>query len=408
MKLFFYIILLLSGVSNTQAHNKSESSSVWHLKKNNLHGIITIPAKEATRIPYSKEETDNLGKRFSSYLVSHIIIRSQKEDCPVSSEPRILRSSSTFIRVELTYTCRDSAPDLLIYTGLFEYAPSHLHYSRLYFENGNLSENLFQSKRTEWDLNQGSSQTDQPISGFLQFVIAGIEHIGSGLDHIAFLLAILFVSKTGKDVLLSITGFTLGHSLTLSVSVLSKISPSSLGIEAFIGLTIWIVAAEYVCEKEPSNRKKISLILALVALSIGFVSWKLGTRESHIFLAYIGMSFFTFCYLSLKPYIPTSNGKVIYLGISTAAFGMIHGFGFAGFLLEAGLDKEHLFAPLFGFNLGVELGQLILVGIVFLFLWIRGQIRYLKQNEKQEKILSLSFLFILSSLGAYWFIQRSF
>ncbi|PJZ49751.1 HupE/UreJ family protein [Leptospira saintgironsiae] len=408
MKNFLLLSLFFSLVSELHPHNKSESFSVWNLHKNILSGIITIPSRETTRIPFSPNESGDPGQHISSYIKTHILVRSKKKDCELVSGPKILRSDPSFLKLELSYDCKDVSPEFLVYTCLFEFASSHLHYARLYFENGNLSENLFQSKRTEWNLKDGSELSDQPSSDFFQFVIAGMEHIGSGFDHIAFLLAILLAARNRKDILVCITGFTLGHSFTLSLAVLGKVSPESSGIEAFIGLTILIVAGEYVSSKDEKIRNRISVSLGLLPFLIGLLSWSLGLRENHVFLAYLGMSIFAGSYLALNSYISPYKGKGIYLGISTLAFGMIHGFGFAGFLLETGLNREHLFAPLFGFNLGVELGQLVLVGIVLVIGGLAKRLYFFKNDSKRIERFYLSILFLLSTLGTYWFVQRSF
>ncbi|EMO07553.1 HupE/UreJ domain protein [Leptospira interrogans serovar Icterohaemorrhagiae str. Verdun HP] len=195
----------------------------------------------------------------------------------------------------------------------------------------------------------------------------------------------------------------MGHSFTLSIATLNKIKPDTSGIEAFIGLTILIVAAKSVLGVEKS-RNQISFWVASVPLIVGWIVWSLQIRETHILFAYIGMSFFTFCYLSFNRYITDSKSKGLYLGITTLAFGMVHGFGFAGFLLETGLDRDHLLIPLLGFNLGVEIGQLILISLVLGMIWCL--FRKIKPKFKERVILSL--LFLLATLGTYWFFQRSF
>ncbi|EMY27181.1 hypothetical protein LEP1GSC115_2307 [Leptospira interrogans serovar Australis str. 200703203] len=77
----------------------------------------------------------------------------------------------------MIFQCENSPPDFMIYTGF--YAPSHLHYSRLSFEDGNISENLFQSKRTEWSFKKESASQS---SGFLGLYLQGLNT--SGLELI--------------------------------------------------------------------------------------------------------------------------------------------------------------------------------------------------------------------------------
>ncbi|EJO70208.1 HupE/UreJ family protein [Leptospira kirschneri] len=398
MKKIIYFIIILFFSNEVFSHNRSESFSVWKVDKNILSGVITIPIREVTRIPFLDGETGDLSDHFASYIRPHIVVRSGDKECFLSTPIRPLKSNSAFIRLEMIFQCENKPPDFMIYTGF--YAPSHLHYSRLNFEDGNISENLFQSKRTEWGFKKESASQS---SGFLGFVFAGIEHIGTGVDHIVFLLAVLLASKHWKEVLLSITGFTLGHSFTLSIATLNKIKPDTSGIEAFIGLTILIVAAKSVLVVE-EKRSQIPFWVASVPLIVGWIVWSLQIRETHILFAYIGMSFFTFCYLSFNQYITNSKSRGLYLGITTLAFGMIHGFGFAGFLLETGLDRDHLLIPLLGFNLGVEIGQLVLISLILGVVWCL--FRKIKSEFKELTLLYL--LFLLAVLGTYWFFQRSF
>ncbi|EMJ90882.1 HupE/UreJ family protein [Leptospira alstonii] len=404
MKRFIYVLLIFIFSNDLFSHNRSESFSVWKVAGNTLGGVITIPVREATRIPFADGETGDLSDHFASYIRSHVAVRSGDRDCSLSDSPRSLRSNSAFLKLEIVFRCENSSPDFMIYTGLFEYAPSHLHYSRLSLEDGNLVENLFQSKRTEWNF---QNKATSKISGFFPFVTAGIEHIGTGIDHIFFLLAILLASRHWKEILVSVTGFTLGHSFTLSIAVLGRIKPDTSGIEAFIGLTILIVAAESVLVGE-KNRKTISILIASLPLVVGFLAWRFQIREGHVLFAYLGMSLFAACYLSLSRYAADLKSRGLYLGITTLAFGMIHGFGFAGFLLETGLDRNRLLAPLFGFNLGVEIGQMILVGLALSIVWCVNRWLFPKIKPEFREIAFSFLLFLLASLGTYWFIQRSF
>lgn len=401
---------LLYASSGLFAHTRSESFSVLHLNDHGLSGAFTFPMRETTRVPYSIENGKDFDSQFASYLASHLIVRSNDSDCEAKNAPKRIKSDPAYFRLEISFECGNSPPNSIVYTGLFEFSPSHLHYSRLYYENGDLSEYLFQSKRTEWNFETESSSENPAVygSGFLQFLLAGMEHIAGGFDHIAFLLALLLVARNGKDILVSVTGFTIGHSLTLSLAVLGKIKPDSSIIEAFIGLTIWIVAGEFIASGREGNRKPISLTVGLLPILIGFSSWFFGLREAHAFLAYLGMGIFAFCHFSLHPFLTKKKGEGIFLGITTVSFGMIHGFGFAGFLLETGLEKEDLVSPLFGFNLGVEFGQLFFVAVILLLREFGNRFLRFRNHSEKAGIVSMIILFLLSALGMYWFVQRSF
>ena len=84
------------------------------------------------------------------------------------------------------------------------------------------------------------------ITSFGAYVALGVEHILIGVDHIAFLLALLILCRRPREVVLMVTGFTLGHSITLTLAVLGVVEPHAPVIEALIGFTIALVAVENV------------------------------------------------------------------------------------------------------------------------------------------------------------------
>ena len=102
--------------------------------------------------------------------------------------------------------------------------------------------------------------------------------------------------------------------------------------------------------------------------------------------------------------IIVNKSKNLFLSLLiTSLFGLVHGFGFGGYLSEVGLPQESIYLALIGFNLGVEIGQIIAASFFLLALLF---IRKLKTiNEKIiESILAIS----LVGIGAFWFIERSF
>ena len=142
--------------------------------------------------------------------------------------------------------------------------------------------------------------TDAAIS-FSQYFTFGVEHILSGWDHLAFVLALCLIA-TGWRLVKLVTAFTVGHSITLGLASVGLISVASPPLEALIALSIAFMAREAI----------------------------LGARPS--------------------------QGFTIVL-----AFGLLHGLGFAGALSEFGMQSGSLVKALLAFNLGVEAGQLIFV-----------------------------------------------
>jgi len=144
------------------------------------------------------------------------------------------------------------------------------------------------------------------------YLVLGVEHILSGVDHLLFVIGLLFLVGFQRRLIATITAFTLAHSLTLACSMLGLISLRSAPVEACIALSIVLVAGE-------ALRERATLARRLPAL-IAFI------------------------------------------------FGLVHGLGFAGALREIGLPPGNLALPLFTFNVGVELGQLLTVLAAYLLM----------------------------------------
>lgn len=157
-----------------------------------------------------------------------------------------------------------------------------------------------------------------------EFVELGVEHIWTGYDHLAFLFALLLVARSLKEMLAIVTGFTLAHSVTLSVAALGwVVLPGSI-VEPTIALTIAYAGIENFFD--PSARRRFAV---------------------------------------------------------TCALGLIHGFGFAGMLAERGLPQGNLVTALVGFNGGVELGQAAVVAVVLpVLLKLRKNEAWLKWGVK--------------------------
>lgn len=192
----------------------------------------------------------------------------------------------------------------------------------------------------------------------MHFLTMGMAHIGAwpsewklskdgfefpeGIDHILFVLAVIIGGGTMWSVLKNVTGFTIGHSLTLILATFNMISVNSKWVEALIALSI--------------------AYLAIAAL------WRPESRHRWI--------------------------------VATL-FGTIHGLGFATAIKELALPKFQFFTALFGFNLGVELGQCIIILLIFPILW-QLQIR----SPTTYKYSHRSIAICLALIGSYWFFTR--
>lgn len=180
----------------------------------------------------------------------------------------------------------------------------------------------------------GPQRLNLESRGFGGFVIEGMAHIASGLDHVLFLITLLLVAvwrREGRgwaprasgraalaETLKLVTAFTLAHSITLALAASGAINPPAAVVESLIALTVLLAAID-----------------------------------------------------NLRPFVPGPRWGMVGL------FGLVHGVGFAGPLKDLGLRGSELVLPLLGFNLGVELGQLVVVAVLLPpALLLRGRAAY--------------------------------
>lgn len=182
----------------------------------------------------------------------------------------------------------------------------------------------------------------RPAGEARSFIWLGVEHIFLGYDHILFLIALIVAGSDFKDLLKIVTAFTVAHSLTLALAALELVVLPTRLVEAVIAASIVYVAVENFLRQEKGSR------------------WRL-----------------------------------------TFFFGLVHGFGFANVLRDLELPTDGLVLSLVSFNVGVELGQVAILVLLFPFsLWLS------RQEFQYRGIQVVSSLVLLLGLG--WFIERAF
>jgi hypothetical protein len=226
----------------------------------------------------------------------------------------------------------------------------------------------------------------------------GIMHIFTGVDHMAFLVGLVLISRRLRDLVFVVTGFTIGHSLTLALAVTGVIRPHAEFIDALVALTIALIGAENIVVA--SRRPRVVALwtggsLALMALmrlaGIGLLPP----------LLLIGSAMFAAYYLMVSGHLRDA-GRIRL--VVTLVFGLIHGFGFAADLLESRLPPDKLAQILLGFNLGVEAGQL---SIVILLTAAVALLARLKWSLPRPIVVDVT-ASLLVAIGTYWFIGRSY
>mgnify|MGYP001826937545 CR=1 FL=1 len=180
------------------------------------------------------------------------------------------------------------------------------------------------------------------------YILLGVDHILSGFDHLAFVLALLLIVSGARRLLITVTAFTLAHSITLGAATLGVLWVPGQPVEAVIALSILFLASE------------------LVKVNRG---------------------------------LPSLTAR--YPWIVAFVFGLLHGFGFAGALGEIGLPQNEIALALLMFNVGVELGQLLFIALILAVVHMLNRVRrdwptWLRQVPAYG----------MGGIAAFWLIER--
>lgn len=184
------------------------------------------------------------------------------------------------------------------------------------------------------------------------YLTLGVEHILTGLDHLAFVLALMLLIGANWRVVKAVTAFTVAHSITLALAALGLVKVSPPVVESLIALSIVFVASELL--PRPGRPETL-------------------TRRHPWLIAFV--------------------------------FGLLHGVAFAGALAEIGLPAKAAPMALLMFNLGVEIGQIAFIAaalaIILALRWLRQRIRF-----ETAAVARIAPAYAIGGLAAYWFIER--
>ena len=396
------VIIFFFLLSPLNAHYFSESFSKWNVVDNKVEANFSLLTLESTRIfqveNYQKimfEENLSETDVFKIYLSQHLKVTSEGKNCSLVDEIKELNSQEGSLNLSLNFECPSNKEIKIINNALFNLVQSHIHIARIYIDNNLYTEKALFFNDQSIDLNE-EKENNSFSNSFYKFFSLGLDHILSGYDHLLFILGLLLLVTNLKRLLLVITGFTIGHSLTLSLSVINIIQVKSSLVEALIGYTIMFVGLEYLYKENNDHRVSMIFITTLSLLLLIFGNL---INPNFPYFLILGILLFSLGYFYLLKNLNSENNL---LSIITIIFGLIHGFGFGGFLLGSKISSENIFSGLLGFNLGVEVGQII---FVLLILLIYKLLMTLKITKIIEVMKNLSF-FAVVFFGFFFFIQR--
>jgi len=386
------VLLLAPGIAD--AHSRSESHSVWEIDDAHVDLVLTIAEADALALGAGGTGGDDAVK---SSIADHAYPIAGDARCPLVPPVTTLSAAAGFRRYDLTFRCA-SSEDLQIHSDvLIDQIPSHVDFAQIQnVASGDFTEQLLTADQPTADV--GGDPEHLRDAGFLDFVRMGVMHILTGVDHMSFLVGLVLISRRLRDLVFVITGFTLGHSLTLALAVTGVLRPHAEFIDALVALTIVLIGAENVSVAT----RRPDLVAILIAAALGAVALlrALGIGELPPLLV-VGAGLFAANYLLVSGHARDAARLRLLI---TLVFGLIHGFGFAADLLELRLPTDRLAALLIGFNVGVEIGQLTLVFGALGLVGLAVRARLAAPRRLVVDVGSSA----LVGIGTYWFISRSF
>lgn len=390
---------LLVFASNAQAHTRSQSRSSWWIEENGATAVFTVATLEVTRLEAAAMR--ELGSVYALHVADTVTVRSDAGVCGRVGEPLVLPAEPGFARVEVQYRCDDDVVRELEITSFLGVAPSHLHMADVRLGEGPSTDYLFSDavrvRRIAEAGDEVRSVGPDHASGFTEYVRVGIEHIAAGADHLAFVAILLLLCSGLREVATAITGFTLGHCVTLAAAVLGWLEPNVGAVEALIGYTIAVAALE--CSITDAQTAAGAAAAAVVVGMVAVVC-ALGVGDAGVAWACSGLALFSGCYLLRAGGVGSTATARIVL---TTVFGLIHGLGFASPLLEMELTTERTVAALAGFNVGVEVGQLAVVALIL----AAAKIAQRAFDPGIRSVVRSLVCSGLCALGVFWLISRS-
>jgi hydrogenase/urease accessory protein HupE len=277
---------------------------------------VPMPSALAEQMRFGRPDVAPTYQPLADAIANKIALRNGDSRCvagPSQVVPPAARSDSPVVIVD--FVCAQPVQVLSIRDDLFDLTGPDYHTIAMIQWTGGSDQFAFATEAREHTTSIGSAGAQ--ATGTRSFFLMGVEHILLGWDHLLFLICLLLLGGSFWGLIRIVTAFTVAHSITLAAAALGVVTLPSRLVESVIALSIAYVAAENIFLRDRAASKR----------------W---------LVAFV--------------------------------FGLVHGFGFASVLKDAGLPQEGLIWSLLGFNLGVETGQAFVVVITMpLLLWLRSR-----------------------------------
>jgi hypothetical protein len=367
IRAFGATIALLLFCTSAHAHKPSDSyltlqvhgnkiDGQWDIALRDLDFALGLDADGNGAITW--DEVRNKHTDIAAYALSRLSLSNQGKPCLAKAEKHLVDGHTDGMYEVLLFSASCETPvasPTIAYMLFFDFDPQHRGLVKLVSPNGT-STAIFSPDTSRQTFTLGG---ERRLHQFAEYVKNGVWHIWLGFDHILFLLSLLFpavLHLSGRkwqpaegfkpsflDVLKIVTAFTVAHSITLTLATLQVISLPSRLVESAIALSVIVASLN-----------------------------------------------------NLFPLFQKSRWIAAFL------FGLIHGFGFASVLTDLGLPQSVLLLALVGFNLGVEVGQLAIVGIFLPIAYL------LRRTWFYRRVVFNIGSALIAVISAVWLIERAF
>lgn len=339
-------LLAATGAAPAHAHVVGSSYADITIGEGTVRVVLRIPARglaeHLQRAVGEDFRVDGLvrsaGEEIGRLLDGKVQILDGDRRCP-GEPPRVRPDPDPArVRVELGFACSAAAGTVGIQVYLFdEFGPDHSVLAKI-TRQARTREFVFTQARTDF---RSPPEGGGVLVQLGSFLALGIEHIVTGYDHVLFIVGLVLIWRGVVHILTVVTAFTLAHSATLILAALGVVTLPSRLVESVIALSIAYVGIDNIFAKSVAGRWRLAFV-----------------------------------------------------------FGLAHGFGFASVLAEMALPSEGLMLSLLSFNVGVELGQLAIILLLY-------PLVYYGHRQTYGGLLVQAASAAIVVMGLLWFVQRA-
>ena len=367
------------------AHTRSQSFSSWTLNDGRADVVFAVDGRRLTQLARLYPQSNELESLFETHVKETVSVRQAGEACPLS-RLKVRGVGEGMYRLSGRFICAQpfgDVPAVARIRAFFKVSPTHIHMAQM--SDG--ADFILHEHKTDLLLT-----SEKQVETLGDFISLGFWHILSGADHIVFLLALAMVVRQPQLAVVSISGFTVGHMVALGLMSYGVITPDMRWVEALIGTTIALMALEAGCCLYGLSRQRIFIGFAVLT----WIVFLLAGNETRSGLM-LGLPLYILASAQLSVAVALRA-----LPVMTVIFGLVHGTGFGTALQALSVGQVGIWRPLLGFNLGVEIGQLLILCTLY---GVYGGMRKWTafQPARWEKLTCLG----VFGLGCFWFAGRA-